>query len=126
MFIPTVIVIEKALSAVCPSASVALIVKLYVVSDVAPDSVPDITPEPELIDFAGSYTYFLLIKGNLIIYKENDYENFYISKNFIANSIGYLLMPLDILHQLALKFFHILYINSHQIFKFSYSSSIKP
>lgn len=29
---------------------------------------------------------FLLIEGNLIIYKENDYENFYISKNFIANS----------------------------------------
>jgi hypothetical protein len=50
LFIPTVIVIEKALSAVCPSASVAVIVKLYVVSEVAPLSVPDITPEPELID----------------------------------------------------------------------------
>jgi hypothetical protein len=44
LFIPTVIVIEKALSAVCPSASVALIVKLYVVSAVAPDSVPVIAP----------------------------------------------------------------------------------
>ena len=35
----------KALSAVCPSASVARIVKLYVVSEVAPLSVPDITPD---------------------------------------------------------------------------------
>ena len=50
MFIPTVIVIEKALSAVCPSASVALIVKLYVVSDVAPDSVPVIAPVLEFKD----------------------------------------------------------------------------
>ena len=38
--------IEKALSAVCPSASVALMVKLYVVSEVAPDSVPVIVEEP--------------------------------------------------------------------------------
>ena len=44
---PTLIVILKALSAVWPSASVARIVKLYVVSVVAPLSVPDITPVPE-------------------------------------------------------------------------------
>ena len=42
---PTLIVILKALSAVWPSASVARIVKLYVVSAVAPLSVPDITPD---------------------------------------------------------------------------------
>ena len=40
----TVTVIEKDLSAVCVSASVALILKLYTVSSVAPDSVPVIAP----------------------------------------------------------------------------------
>ena len=40
----------KALSAVWPSASVARIVKLYVVSEVAPLSVPDITPVLEFKD----------------------------------------------------------------------------
>jgi hypothetical protein len=40
LFIPTVTVIVNALSAVCPSASVALIVNEYCVSLVAPDSVP--------------------------------------------------------------------------------------
>ena len=47
---PTVTVILKALSAVWPSASVARIVKLYVVSEVAPLSVPDITPVLEFKD----------------------------------------------------------------------------
>ena len=46
MFIPTVIVIEKALSAVCPSASVALSVNVYNVGEVElpPKSVVVIAP----------------------------------------------------------------------------------